>query len=282
MVRKYRTANSLFVKPQVKAEAPHWDKPFETQEEWGEPVGMDELADLIEQVAESFHQNKPESKKDLVSVRQPTGILDTSIRGGVREHRDLDVWVTQKALPLLMKLLCSLRLNKQELERRISPEQARDIYHDTLNSLRYVYEPDDPDIEDRLVSTSGDAILPGTGVYAAELTAPNLYRKRGWCFVGDEPRPQHTTFVDEIVARLRSIEGKKLSREDGQGESVLEGEWSKPMMKADIMKALRIDSYKKLKTFSKTHTIRKAGSNKSWQIRLDGLNREQAKRLENA
>jgi hypothetical protein len=56
-------------------------------------------------------------------------------------------------------------------------------------------------------------------------------------------------------------------------------EWSKPMMKTAIMKAIGLDSYKTLKTFSKSHPIRNAGSKKLWQIRLNGLNKTQIEKL---
>lgn len=86
--------------------------------------------------------------------------------------------------------------------------------------------------------------------------------------------------VNKAIRLLRNI--ARNQEKNRQVETTIEGEWSKPMTKSQMMRALGLDSYKKLKTFSKTHPIREAGSKKSWQIRLDGLNKEQIEKLTKA
>ena len=54
----------------------------------------------------------------------------------------------------------------------------------------------------------------------------------------------------------------------------IEGEWSKPMSKTDIMRrlGLGLKGYRKLNTFTKEHPIRDvAGNRQLWQIRIDKM-----------
>lgn len=216
-VKRFRKNEGL--EPAIKAKAPDWDKPFELQKKSEELVGIDQLADLIEQVVELMRKAVPKSHKDLVAIEQPMGKLNIFVRGGTRDHKDLHSWIPKQALPPLMKLLCSMRFGKQELERRLTPEKARELYHETLNCLRYVHEPEKPDVADTLVNTSGDTVLPGGVVSCRELKCQNVYRCPEYVFVGDEPRERHSKYADEILARLRSVEGKKALGKGGQGKS---------------------------------------------------------------
>jgi len=87
--------------------------------------------------------------------------------------------------------------------------------------------------------------------------------------------------LSELLAET-SLRQPRSEEKDAQVLTDLERQWSKPMTKAAIMKALGLDSYKTLKTFNKTHPIRNAGSKKLWQIQLDGLNRKQIEKLTKA
>ncbi len=54
----------------------------------------------------------------------------------------------------------------------------------------------------------------------------------------------------------------------------IDGEWSKPMAKVDIMKRLGfgLRGYRKLNTLAKEHPIRKIGGNRQlWIMRIDGM-----------
>jgi len=51
-----------------------------------------------------------------------------------------------------------------------------------------------------------------------------------------------------------------------------QGAWSKPMMKAEMMGILRIDSYRKFKAFAKEYGLKQVGGNRQlWQIRIDRM-----------
>lgn len=207
--------------PEIKAEAPPWDKPSEPLKQWGEPAdSISALKSMIERVAEMFRDHVPESESEIIGVRQDTGNLKVHIRGGVRKHSDCDAWVTKKTLPLIMNILYSMKHHKEKLEAILSPEEARNLYHDAINAFRYVHEPEKPDIEGYLVNTSGDYILPGNSIPCPELLAKNLFRQTGYVFVGDESRRRNKTYVDEILARLQSVKEHQPKKKAGPGYEV--------------------------------------------------------------
>ena len=67
---------------------------------------------------------------------------------------------------------------------------------------------------------------------------------------------------------------------ESAGQSVPEGEWSKPMTKAKMMDILGLDSYKTFNAFAKQKGIRQAGNRRTWQLRLDGLDRATRERFD--
>ncbi len=189
--------------PEKRIQTPNWDGPYEPQKKWGKLANnIPEISKLIRQAAKVFRENIPKSKNEIVSLEQPAGILEIDIRGGVRFHSDCDMWVTEKTLPLTMKIICSIRKLKPQIEKLTSQERARDLYHNVVNALRYVFEPKDPDIEGHLAKTSGNEVLSGYLVSSPATAAKNVFRQVGYVFVGDEPRKKHKSFVDEILFML--------------------------------------------------------------------------------
>lgn len=59
------------------------------------------------------------------------------------------------------------------------------------------------------------------------------------------------------------------------------GDYSKPMSKTDMMKALGIDSLTKFNGFAKQHGIKKI-TRKIWQLRLDDLSSREREKIEKA
>lgn len=59
-----------------------------------------------------------------------------------------------------------------------------------------------------------------------------------------------------------------------------EGEISKPMSKSEMMKALRIDSYKKFNAWGKDKALKQTGNRQTFTIRLDLLDTKSRQRLE--
>lgn len=59
----------------------------------------------------------------------------------------------------------------------------------------------------------------------------------------------------------------------------VDGEWSKPMSKAKMMAALRIDSIKTFETFAKNQGIQQAGNRQTWRLRVSGLSDDEKARL---
>lgn len=60
----------------------------------------------------------------------------------------------------------------------------------------------------------------------------------------------------------------------------VEGEWSKPASKKELMVAVGINSYKKFNAFAKCYGIKQAGNRKLWQIRLDSMDQQTRSKLE--
>ena len=264
----------------IRAEAPAWNKDFTATDEWG-PLAADvaELLGLIEQTAEILRTNVPKSGGEIVGIRQSTGPLEIRIRGGVRQHTDLDMWVTKKTLLPVMRVLCSMRNLKDRLE-NLTAGREIDIYHNVHNALRYVQEPATEDLEGHYFDTSGDYILPGTALSAPELKAKNLFRRVGWVFVGDEPREPHGTYIAEVVARLKDKQQrqskdltKPIRDTANQIQQVGKKRWSKIMTKGAIAIAVGVETVHKLNVMVEngTYEIRNAGNRESWQIRIDKL-----------
>ncbi|MEE9401962.1 MAG: hypothetical protein V3V47_02065, partial [Desulfobacteria bacterium] len=160
--------------PEKRIKAPDWDRPFEPQEKWGELANrITGISKLIEQAAKVFRENMPKSRKEIVWIEQSTGLLEIHIRGGVRVHSDCDMWVTELTLPFTMRIICSIRKLKPQIEKLTSQEEARDLYHNVMNALRYVSEPKDPDIEGHLAETSGNSVLLGYLVVSPATVAKN-------------------------------------------------------------------------------------------------------------
>jgi len=60
-----------------------------------------------------------------------------------------------------------------------------------------------------------------------------------------------------------------------------EGEWSKPMQKADMMRVLRIDSYRQFNAWATQHSIEKVGNNRQlWKICFDKMDKLERSKLE--
>lgn len=96
--------------------------------------------------------------------------------------------------------------------------------------------------------------------------------------------------LNEIVDEFERIDnmqiyGQVLAQTSLSGQQPckpthIEGEWSKPMSKSQMMNALGIDSYPKLKTFGKMCKIEQAGNRQLWRIRLDLMDDTARKKLE--
>lgn len=65
-------------------------------------------------------------------------------------------------------------------------------------------------------------------------------------------------------------------------ENQIEGEWSHPMTKARMMKALRIEGYRAFNHFANRYGIRQEGSRQLYQIRLDKMDKSTQAKLEKA
>jgi len=257
------------------AEAPAWDEPFRPTKRWGELAdSIPKLSDQIRQAAEQLRRNPPKSDEDIIEIAQSTGHLEARIRGGVRDHSDLDMWVTSETLRPTMRVLCSARNVKQQIENRLGHEKARDLYHDLANALRYVHEPEKPDVEGYYCKASGDYILPGGEVISPATEGKNVFRVIGYVFVGDERRPLHKNYIAEILYTLASGQKKKGTPKP----EAAAGEWSKPMSKARMMRILRIDSYHTLNAFAKRHGIQKI-NRQTFRICLDTLDEETCSKL---
>ena len=62
--------------------------------------------------------------------------------------------------------------------------------------------------------------------------------------------------------------------------SEVEGEWSRPASKKELMTAIGIESYKKFNAFAEMYGIKQAGNRKLWQIRVDSMDRITRAKLE--
>jgi len=84
---------------------------------------------------------------------------------------------------------------------------------------------------------------------------------------------------NEYDLAKQALASKQPTVASGKGETKtepqnIEGEWSKPMSKTDIMRrlGLGLKGYRKLNTFTKEHPIRDvAGNRQLWQIRIDKM-----------
>ena len=110
------------------AKAPDWDEPFQPTKLYGELAGnITELSRQIEQAAEQLRQNLPKSGRNLVPIEQSSGFLDITIRGGVYRHSDIAMWVTTTTLNPVMRVICSARNLKPQIEDLLSSQRARKL-----------------------------------------------------------------------------------------------------------------------------------------------------------
>jgi len=66
-------------------------------------------------------------------------------------------------------------------------------------------------------------------------------------------------------------------------ENQIEEEWSNPMTKTKMMRALHIEGSKKFTTFAEDHGLKQVGKNRQlWQIRLDKMDLNTRRKLEKA
>ena len=93
--------------------------------------------------------------------------------------------------------------------------------------------------------------------------------------------------LDKIWAYKQATDDKPSSNEAVKTKQqkhikTLEGEWSNPMTKSDMMIRLHINGYKKFNTFAKVYGLYKVGNRQLWQIRLDGMDKNTRQKLEKA
>lgn len=178
-------------------EAPSLDEPFESTDKWGEiPATIPGLIKLIQQATKVFRLYSLKELSEIEWIKQSTGKLVRKITGGSM-HRENDSWQSKKTLPYVMRILYSARLLKPKIDRR--------LYHEILNCLRYVWEPNKSDEGGTLTDLSGQQTLPSSIIsYPARTQKP--YLVEGYIFVGDESGELHDSYVDEIIYKLREVE----------------------------------------------------------------------------
>ena len=86
---------------------------------------------------------------------------------------------------------------------------------------------------------------------------------------------------EHVQADIEPHSGKMRNRPPKR-KTPPDGEWSNPMSKNKMMKALGMPSYKKFNAFAKQHGIKMAGNRQTFQIRLDGMDITTRKKLEKA
>ncbi len=105
-------------------------------------------------------------------------------------------------------------------------------------------------------------------------------------FFSDDKREQEklNKFCDEIKLHLAELRPQEQTSEQKKWKKpkpqAPQGEWSKPMTKSRMRKALNIDSEQTFNTFAKRYGIRQAGNRQTWQIRLDTLDGKTRSKLE--
>ena len=88
--------------------------------------------------------------------------------------------------------------------------------------------------------------------------------------------------LEQVQADLASKQknGGQVNGDKEKTTKNIEGEWSKPMSKVDIMKRLGfgLRGYRKLETYAKEHPIRRVGDSRQlWQIRIDKMPKKNIK-----
>jgi hypothetical protein len=99
------------------------------------------------------------------------------------------------------------------------------------------------------------------------VTLADLYALKRWCIT-----------VWPVWKRIAArAEGQTLG-----GGDMPTGEWSKPMSKARMMRALGIDSRASFRAWLKDKEVRPAGNRQTWSIRLDMLDQRSRGKLDKA
>jgi hypothetical protein len=99
-------------------------------------------------------------------------------------------------------------------------------------------------------------------------------------------RGNSVAWHDYAQGMLEQIESE-IKKETGKAETgnlintSQNSDYSKPMPKIDMMKALKIDGFSKFNSFAKRHGIKKI-NRKLWQLRLNDLSSREREKLEKA
>jgi len=200
----------------VAAEVPVWnDEPFDPPQKWGTLAGdIGELIQLIEEAAGVLRANVPSDMDEFVTIQQREFWLDIKPRGA-REQSRQGLWVTEKTLPHVMRVLCSMRLLKPQIERQTSHEEATELYKDALTAFGYTFEPGRYGKFADATSVSGQSVLEPQYTTAEPKKRKKSigYQLVGYLFFGDQQKlnDSHQRYVDYILDKLRDLKEPKIS-----------------------------------------------------------------------
>lgn len=158
-----------------------------------------------------------------------------------------------------------------------------------------------------LVTEEMVEVIVGEWQFAVKLKISelNIFLRFGPCFEGDymaydDPLETFWGYIEADLRKnglLKTVKPPKKRKTKAKQQSPrhknmptvqaskpkqIVGEWSNPMSKVRMMKALRIDNYRIFNNFAKLHGIRQAGSREVYQICFDKMDKTTRDKIEKA